>query len=262
MATAFSDYMTAGFIRSLNPKRGDFFLTMSQTGANTTVRDWSGSKYGHTIMYLGETSPTEWRIGDLHFSFPSRQLNRMAFELPLKAAELEHILADDGCFGIAHVSCPSLSDAQRNKLFTLCAGFAFAKKDQGNRGGYSDRMAILYGLVDTIVNNTTGKVIGNDNFIADTQRLGSKMVNATVQTLVQMVDGYPNLNCSSLVAWLFDQIDKPLTNFSTTTSPGDLFQAAKSNRAFTVTELDFDSFARAPGSRGGASVRGPGQVPL
>ncbi len=263
MSTKFADYMTSRFIKDVNPKRGDFFLTMSQTGANSDVRRLSGSKYGHAILYLGNTKKTDWKIGDKDFTFPTSGSQRLAFELPLNLKSIEHILVKDKCFGIAHVSPKSLSKKQQDKLFSLCAGFAFAKKDEGPRGGYSDRMAYYYAVADAFVNATGGALMGNnDNLMTDLQRFGPKMVNATVQSLVQISNGYPNLNCSSLVAWLYKEIGKSITTFSTTTSPGDLYNAVKKSGQFTVKEITFDRYAAAPGSRGSASVVRGGAIPL
>lgn len=239
----FKTGMTAKLVKTLRPEIGDFFLTVSNTPANKSVRSYSGSKYGHGLIYLGNQKMKMLKSASgATYGFPRTSEPNCAFELPLNCTGLGKILAKDECYKLAHISPKILSKTQKDLLLYLCAAFAGAKYTKGNpRSGYSDQMAILYGLGDMMAHHVGGLVFPQKYNLGALHGRGIiKSINGAVQTGIELYEGYPNLNCTSLISWLYKEMGNPITTFSTTTSPYDLYNAAKSNKKFVLKEYSFD----------------------
>ena len=244
MLIPFKTNMTAKLIKTLKPETGDFFLTVSATNANKSVRSYSGSKYGHGILYLGSRKMKMLKAasGEV-YGFPKTFEPNCAFELPLNCTGLGKILNKDECYMLAHISPKTLSKKQKDKLLYLCTEFVIAKynKKSGNRSGYSDQMAIVYGLTDTMANHMGGLIVPQEyNPSVAVGRGIVKAFNGAVQTGVQFYEGHPNLNCTSLISWMYKEVGSSITTFSTTTSPSDLYNAVKSSGNFVLKEYIFD----------------------
>lgn len=240
----FNSGMAAMLFKTLKPEAGDFFLTASKTQANITVRDYSGSKYGHGLLYLGKQEANVMKTASgAMFGFPRTSEPHCAFELPINCTGLEKILAKDKCFMLAHVSPKSFSKAQKDRLMYLCAGFVGAKYTKGEvQSGYSDQMALIYALGDTLAHHFGGVVVPQKyNPAALVGRGATKLLNETVQNGIQLYEGYPNLNCTSLISWMYKQLGNPILGFSTTVSPYDLYNAVKDSKKFVMKEYNFNN---------------------
>ena len=242
----FKRHMSERFMWAVKPRIGDFFLTASRTDLNKRIRSWSGSKYGHGIIYLG---PMQAEIKKLPngqtLYFPARTEKHCAFELPIKCTGLHKILENDECFRICHVSpTRPMTGLEVWKIKTFCRSFSMAKIKGGtNIGGYSDRMALHYAATDSFAGLFQNRFIPKEHIpAAMIPRLSAKVLNALVQEIVEMEDGYPNLNCTSLIAWIYKKLDRKITFFSATTSPDDIYQAVSNSPHFKVREFTFARF--------------------
>lgn len=228
-------------VRKCKPQPGDFFLTASSTAANRDVRELSGSRYGHAIIFTGPVEPATYPSPTgKEITIPGARYDLGAFELPIHWNSLPNILRTDGCFQLMHVHCTALSAADRKRITDLCVSFTVAKYAGVKTDGYSNRMAIGYALVDAWGKKVGGLVIPEEyNPTYHVARNATKVLNALVQSAVELDSGYPNLNCSSLIAWLYKQAGHTITHFATTTSPRDLYGTVTGDRRFVSREFDF-----------------------
>ncbi|MEL6690089.1 MAG: hypothetical protein AAFP28_07200 [Pseudomonadota bacterium] len=192
-------------------------------------------------------------MDERQFTFPRFYMKRCAFELPTRSDNVEKLLIEDKCFGVAHISPKRLTSKQSDELFRLCATYTGLAKRDGRTSTYSTVTTVTAGLVDSGVALLPDPFDAGarDGIITSPVRGLYKLAQAGSQALVEQVYGFPNLSCSAFCAWTYKSIGKPLTYFSTSTSPGDLYDAAKSSGDFTVTEIDFEDFVPRAGGRSG-----------
>lgn len=255
-AYPFRQSMKGRFYHMARPSAGDFFLTASLTGANKTIREWAGSSYGHGVYYMGRQTKQKIKTKSGKTVYlPSETTSRAAFELPIQCKALDGLLAEDKVFRLCHVRYKKMTKEKYTKLNTLCYAFAMAKHtgEKKSHGGYSTNAAIGYAIADTASNyNNKFSLLGvmgvhqDYNPISAGARLLGKSVNGLVQTGVEWQERYPNLNCTSFIAWAFAEIGVNITTFKTTTSPMDLYRAVKDNKNFEVKEYNFKDFYKPP----------------
>ena len=252
----FRQSMKGRFYQMARPNAGDFFLTASLTEANKKIRSWTGSNYGHGVYYMGRQTRKRIKIKSGKTVYlPSETTSRAAFELPIQCKPLDGLLSEDKVFRLCHVRYKKMTKEMSNKLNALCYAFSAAKHNgvEKGHGGYSTKGAFVYGIADTISHfgnkYSPPGVLGihqDNNPVAAGVRFVGKSVNGLVQSGVELSDKYPNLNCTSFIAWAYGQVGVDITTFKTTTSPMDLYRAVKNNKNFEVTEYDFKDFYKPP----------------
>ncbi len=229
----YKSHMEDAFFRKAKIKPGDFFLTASQTKANASVRSLSGSKYGHGMIYLGQMGKREFKTkSGFVMKFPKKTEKRAIFELPIRCEGISQVLERDKCYEICHVSpVKALTVQEIRRMRLWCILFAMAKTKTGERTeGYSVLGAFAYALIDAGVHFFEMPILPKEiNPVAQQLRLFGKAVNAGIQSVRELVDGYPNLNCTSVATWIYDELGRSITTFSATTSPDDLYQAVTKN---------------------------------
>ena len=236
-------------IKKWAPKPGDFFLTASRTGANQDIRASTNSRFGHAILFIGDMKPkalvtpeTDIEGKPKTLTLPGKSDPLNCAELPLKIAPITEILRTDVCDVLMHVTKPNLSNADREKIVTLALTFIAQKYRGGIRDGYSDSMAYVYAPLEMLGAWIEDEAfIKKDNPFVTLSKFAAKLANGGVQSVVELYDEYPNLNCSSFIAWLYAEAGHRITTFSTTTTPRDLYEETLRSAHFTSHEMDFSA---------------------